>query len=80
MQVIDPNNEVGTVGIQGAIDSYDVEDFGGCDDIYDGVSVGESSEPVVDDDVVNLTKEIFVDKASSSVSASLPDCKYRINS
>ena len=80
MQVIDLNNEVGTADIQGAIDSYDVEDFGGCDDIYDGVSVGESSEPVVDDDVVNPIKEILVDEAPLSVSASLPDCKYKINS
>ena len=80
MQVIDPNNEVGTVGVQDTVDSYDVEDFGGCDDIYDGVSVGESSEPVVDDDVVNPIKEILVDEAPLSVSASLPDCKYKINS
>ena len=80
MQIIDPNVEAAAEDVQNTIDSYDVEDFGGCDDIYDGVSIGESSEPVVDDDVVNSIKEILVDEAPLSVSASLPDCKYKINS
>ena len=78
MQVKDPNNEVGTADIQGAIDSYDVEDFGGGDDIYDGVSISESSEPVINDDVAVSTSQPVANEVSSEVPVSLPDCKYRI--
>ena len=79
MQVIDPNNEVGTVGIQGAIDSYDVEDFGGCDDINDSVSIGESNQLVAGDDVAVSTNQPVADKVSSQIPVSLPNCRYRTN-
>ena len=78
MQVINPNNEVGTASLQGTVDSYDVEDFDGCDDINDSVSIGELTEPVADDDVAVSTIQPVANKVSSQVPVSLPNCKYRI--
>ena len=77
-QVIDPDNEVSIAGVQDTVDSYDVEDFGGCDDIHDNTSIGESTEPVVDDDVAVSTNQPVVNEVSSQVPVSLPGCKYRI--
>ena len=78
VQVIDPDNEVNIAGVQDTVDSYDVEDFGGCDDIHDNTSIGESTEPVTENDAAISTDQFVVDEVSSQIPVSLPDCKYKI--
>ena len=80
MQVIDPNDEAAAEVVQDTIDSYDVEDFGGCDDIHDVSSIGQQTEPVAENDGAILIEQSVIDETSSQVPVNLPDCKYRIAS
>lgn len=80
MQVIDPNDEAAAEVVQDTIDSYDVEDFGGCDDIHDVSSIDQQIEPVAVNDIANATDQCVLDETLSQVSVNLPDCKYRITS
>ena len=80
MQVIDPNDEAAAEVVQDTIDSYDVEDFDGCDDIHDVSSIDQQIEPVAVNDIANATDQCVLDETLSQVSVNLPDCKYRITS
>jgi len=78
VQIIDPNVEAAAEDVQNTIDSNDVEDFGGCDDIHDVSSISQQTEPVAENDGAILIEQSVIDEASTQIPVNLPDCRYRI--